>query len=255
MPLIVACPSCGGKLRVADALRGQRVRCPTCAHTFDSSAEPVLPTDAPRAPKDLPLDLMLDEPSSSLQPAPADGTGGLVGTVELQSSAEDRPAPPEPQTPSESPQRRPPRLADERLNLDKPDLHRRGPRRDAEPDCGAAVLSLGIISLAIIVVWCAAPIGVILGLAAWIMGQTDLRKMKRGQMDENGRGITQAGWICGILGTLLNGLITLGCGLLIGSVWYSAMNSLPNTRPVPAMRPPPPKKVILPAPKKPRERQ
>jgi hypothetical protein len=110
------------------------------------------------------------------------------------------------------------------------------------------VLALGIVSLAIIMVWCASPLGVILGLAAWIMGRTDLRKMKSGQMDDTGRGTTQAGWICGMLGTLLNGLITLGCGLFIGGIWYSEMSRPPNTQPVPMMRPAPrpAKKAVFP---------
>lgn len=185
MPVIVACPSCGGQLRVADALRGQKVRCPACNHIFDSEA----PTHL--APPDRPLD----------------------------------------------------------LDIDVPDIRRRAPRRDAEPDRGAIVLSLGIISLATVMVWCVAPLGAILGLVAWIMGQTDLRKMKSGQMDDQGRGMTQAGWICGILGLVLNGLMTLGCGVLVGCIWYSEMNRPPNTRPIPMMQPPPPPKGGFPPPR------
>ena len=247
MPVIVACPSCGGKLRVADALRGQRVRCPACNHTFDSAAVSDPPPPAPPAPQNLPLQLSLDDPFSPPGPAPSGETGGLFGAVELKRSLEEGPSsspraptssPPESPPPSEPPRRSPPRWSDERRrDWDVPDIRRSQPRRDAEPDRGAIVLSLGIISLACLMVWCA-PIGAILGLAAWIMGQTDLRKMKSGQMDDNGRGMTQGGWICGILGVVLNGLVTLVCGVGIGFFWYTEMSRPPNTRPIPITRPP-----------------
>jgi predicted Zn finger-like uncharacterized protein len=250
MPVIIACPSCQGKLRVADALLGQRVRCPACNHTFDSPVEPVPPSPAPLASQDLPLPLSLDDPSSPSRPAPSGGKGGLVGAVEVKLSLDDdlsgpppapAPSPPESTPPSEPSRRPPPRWADERApDWQVPDFRRRGPRRDAEPDRGAVVLALGIISLAGVVIYCAAPLWAILGLVAWIMGQSDLRKMKSGLMDDNGRSMTQAGWICGIIGVVLNGLLTLACGTGIGLIWYSEMSRPPNTRPIPVMRPPPP---------------
>lgn len=247
MPAIIACPSCGGKLRVADALRGQRVRCPACQHIFESPTELDTPVAAPLAPQDLPLDLTLGEPSSP--PASSDLTPGLVGAIELERSG-DEPARPEPA------RHPPPRRASERLDRDMPDLRRRGPRRDSEPDRGTVVLSLGIISLCGLLVWCIpfigfimVPVCAILGLSAWIMGQIDLGKMKRGQMDDRNRGLTQAGWICGILGVILNGLMVLGCGLFFGYFWYTEISRLPNTRPIPVTRPArpmPPKRAFPP---------
>jgi len=229
MPIIVACPKCRGKLRVSDELRGQMVRCPACNHTFDT-APPTAGSGLD--PHDLPLRLSIDEPSSEPPPAPASGAPGLVGAVELNSPEDEQPAPAPPRP--EPPRRRTPRLSE---NWDLEDLRRRGPRRDAEPDRGAAVLSLGIISIAIVMLWCAAPIGAILGLIAWIMGQADLRKMKRGVMDNNGEGMTRAGWICGIIGTLLNSLLTLGCLGFFGAIWYQENNRPLNTRPIPVTRP------------------
>jgi predicted Zn finger-like uncharacterized protein len=257
MPVIVACPSCGGKLRIADALRGQRVRCPACNHTFDG--EP--PADAAGSPLDLPLQLAIDEPS----------------TPPLELSPPEAP-PPELPPPEAPPPELPPRSNEDddlkecpvcgkhihrdstrcyncgerfderRPSWDRFDIRRREPRRDSVPDRGGVVLSLGIVSLACLFVWCA-PIGVILGLTAWIMGQSDLRKIKSGQMDVNGRGMTQAGWICGILGTLLNGLATLGCVGMIGAIWYSEMNRAPNTRPISITRPA--QKRVIPPPGRP----
>jgi hypothetical protein len=243
MSIIVACPSCGGKLRVADELRGQAARCPACNHVFDTPQAP--------EPRDLPLELTIDEPSQP-RSAPANQTPGLVGAVELKLSLDDEPSSPPPRTP-EPPRETPrpaPRLADEHDDLKtcptcgkhvhrdssrcyhcgqrfdgRPSERKRssvrleGPRRDAEPDRGATVLTLGIISLVCLVISCV-PVGAIFGLIAWIMGRGDLHKIRRGEMDPNGQGMTQAGWICGILGTALNGLATLGCLGLFAFVIY-----------------------------------
>lgn len=242
MPDIIACPSCGGKLHISEELRGQKVRCPMCNHTFDSPTEPEPPAVPFRAPQDLPLDLTLDEPSSP-PPVPSSRAPGLFGATEWTPSSE------QPPTSAEAA----PHRSGKRFGQDVPNLRRLGPRRDAEPDRGVVVLSLGIVSLALILIWCATPLGAILGLVAWIMGQADLRKMKRGQMDDQNRGMTQAGWICGILGTLLNGLVMLSCGLFIGVLCYSEMSRTPNTQPIPVTRPvrPPPQKRVVPPPNNP----
>jgi predicted Zn finger-like uncharacterized protein len=255
MPVIIACPSCGGKLRVADSLRGQMVRCPACDHTFDSStangySSPLAPQPSALDPQDLPLQLAIDDPNSTSQP-PSDHKRGLVGAIELNPTLEaDSPAPPPPSEtePRPLPPRRKPRLTVD--FEDETDLPFRQPRRDAEPDRGTTVLVLGILSLASMMISCV-PVGVILGLIAWTMGQTDLRKMKRGQMDDYGRSMTQAGWICGIVGTIVNSLAILGCMTLLGIGFFDSMNRPPLTtritRPaqpkVPQPMPPvPPKK-------------
>jgi predicted Zn finger-like uncharacterized protein len=243
MPIIVACPSCGGKLRVADALVGQRVRCPACNHTFDSAAEEAPLPPASPAPQDLPLQLSLDDPSSEPSPAPSRNPSSLFGAVEVKRPGDVAPLdlPPREEEPAEPP-RRPPLRGEH--DWDVSDIRRRLPRRDAEPDRGAVVLALGIISLAGTVIYCAAPLWALLGLVAWIMGQTDLRKMKRGVMDDNGRSITKAGWICGILGVAINGLWILGCGTIFGVMWLTEMSRPPNTAPFritpPAKMAPPP---------------
>ncbi len=65
------------------------------------------------------------------------------------------------------------------------------------PHRGGSVLTLGILGLL-----CCGP----LALAAWAMGATDLAEMRAGRMDAAGYSATQAGMICGIIGTLLWGL-------------------------------------------------
>lgn len=59
---------------------------------------------------------------------------------------------------------------------------------------GTLILVLGILGL-VICFPC--------GIAAWIMGNGDLRQMDAGQMDPEGRSLTQAGKIVGIIATVL----------------------------------------------------
>ncbi|GIK18209.1 MAG: hypothetical protein AMXMBFR77_09970 [Phycisphaerales bacterium] len=61
------------------------------------------------------------------------------------------------------------------------------------PHRGVLILVFGILSI----VLCA-----ILGPFAWIMGKGDLKRIDAGTMDREGRGLTQAGMICGIIGTV-----------------------------------------------------
>jgi predicted Zn finger-like uncharacterized protein len=239
MPIIVACPACGGKLRVADDLLGQRVRCPACKDTFDAARPPAPP----------PLNLSLDDEPA--QPPPAGA--GLVGAVELNPPPADVPAaaPPRPAPAPPDERRECPacgrhvardlrrclhcgeRLAGGRGLDDLPELTIREPvRRDCEPHRGPLVLTLGVLSLVMLTV--CYPVGVALGLVAWVMGQADLRKIRAGNMDPAGQGLTQAGWICGIVGTALNALITLACAGMFGLVWYQERRPRPRPTPPPA---------------------
>jgi hypothetical protein len=52
-------------------------------------------------------------------------------------------------------------------------------------------------------------LGVGFGLASWIMGAADLAKMRTGDMDRSGEGQTRAGYVCGIIGTVLGVLLLL----------------------------------------------
>jgi hypothetical protein len=76
------------------------------------------------------------------------------------------------------------------------------------PDRSSLVLVLGILSMIV-----CAPIGI----AAFIMGRSDLRGIDAGQRDPKGRGMTQAGMICGIIGMVFFGLIVVffALGLLL----------------------------------------
>ena len=70
-----------------------------------------------------------------------------------------------------------------------------------------AVLTLGILSIAL----CS-----IMGPIAWSMGSEELRRIDSGLTAPHGRGTTQAGRICGIIGTSF--LILAGLFFLIGFI-------------------------------------
>jgi hypothetical protein len=74
-----------------------------------------------------------------------------------------------------------------------------------KPHRGTVILVLGILGLVV-----CAP----LAIAAWVMGSNDLKEMDAGTMDPTGRGATNAGKICGIIGTILMIL-----GAIIGVVF------------------------------------
>lgn len=69
-----------------------------------------------------------------------------------------------------------------------------------KPHRGTLILVLGILGLVICF-----P----LGIAAWVMGNGDLREIDQGLMDPTGRSITQAGKVIGIVATVLASLSIL----------------------------------------------
>ena len=85
---------------------------------------------------------------------------------------------------------------------------------------GGLILTLGILSIVCNVL-------LIPGILAWIMGRSDLRQMKRGAMDREGEGITQAGMIMGIIMTSLAALaIVFYIVMLIGMMLLAMSGNL-----------------------------
>ncbi|HYV36526.1 MAG TPA: hypothetical protein VE988_12515 [Gemmataceae bacterium] len=82
-------------------------------------------------------------------------------------------------------------------------------RRDLSPHRGGMILTLGILGLAVCGIF--API-------AWIMGNSDMVEIRAGRMDPEGEGLTQAGKICGIIGTvfLVLGVCFVGMTIMSG---------------------------------------
>ena len=73
-----------------------------------------------------------------------------------------------------------------------------------EPHRGVLILTFGILGVA-----CCFPFGI----AAWVMGNNDIKQIEAGTMDPTGKGMTNAGKICGIIGTVL-GIFCSGLQLL-----------------------------------------
>jgi len=65
-----------------------------------------------------------------------------------------------------------------------------------QPHRGAMILVLGI--LAFLCNFMFVP-----GILAWVLGRADMKAIDAGRMDREGRGLTQAGMILGIVGTVL----------------------------------------------------
>ncbi len=64
------------------------------------------------------------------------------------------------------------------------------------PHRGVAILVLAILS------WFLGCF--VLGIIAWVMGNTDLQAMAEGQMDPSGEGITKAGKIVGMIHVIVS---------------------------------------------------
>ena len=76
-----------------------------------------------------------------------------------------------------------------------------------KPHRGSLILVFGILSLVI-----CAPFGI----AAWIMGNGDIKEMDAGTMDPSGRSSTNAGRICGMIATILIILgVLIGGGIIL----------------------------------------
>jgi hypothetical protein len=76
-----------------------------------------------------------------------------------------------------------------------------------KPHRGTLILVLGILGLVV-----CQPIGI----AAWIMGNNDLKEIDSGAMDPAGRGMTQAGRICGMVAAIL-----MAIGLILFVVLFA----------------------------------
>jgi len=87
-----------------------------------------------------------------------------------------------------------------------------------QPHHGAPILVLGIVSLL-----CSCFVA---GIVAWVLANSDLREMDAGRMDPSGRGLTQAGKVCGIISVVLGIVAVITWTLLVvtgtytGAKWF-----------------------------------
>jgi predicted Zn finger-like uncharacterized protein len=113
------------------------------------------------------------------------------------------------------------------------------PRMDCEPHRGGLILTLGIVGLAVgLTCWPVAILAIVPSLLAWLLGMSDLAKIRRGLMDPEGEDTTQAGWICGIVGTAVNALMILGCATCVGIWSYGMVEASKNNNRPPFAAPP-----------------
>jgi hypothetical protein len=228
MTAIVDCPVCQRKLRILDELLGEQVKCPTCGGTF------VAPAEANVADPPQPLSQSRPAPVVTVSIPPLEiGSGQAIPPmpqlrpklVKEEKGAPTRPrTPPPPITPQETARGlRPCPVCGERVGrgarvcrhcgefLGGDDDHP-WPYRDCEPHRAGMVLALGIISIVLVTTCVLSVIGLPAGIAAWMMGQRDLRLMRAGMMDPEGMKTTQSGRTCGIVGAVLNGFAVLYLG-------------------------------------------
>jgi hypothetical protein len=206
MANVVVCPTCARKLRLPDDLLGQEVRCPGCKKIFATEAR-----SARRLKRD-----------------------------------ED-----------EDDDRR--EIDDEPDETDRPSRRGRGIRSNQLPHRGGLLLTLGISSIVAGVlsvpaefglglctfccplgVFAMAAAGVIMliglgcGIPAIFMAQSDLRMMDEGTRDPSGRGVTRGGWICAIIGVVLNVLsivVTVIIAVTSTALFTAAATPPPQNQP------------------------
>jgi hypothetical protein len=174
MPLDLPCPSCGQALRVPEDLLGRDVRCPGCATTF-----------TPRAPADA------NAPSAAASITAGEPAGGEPP----RRAAEEHEERPRRRDEDDEDTPAPPRYGDD-VTVGR-------------PNHAVLVLVLGIVGVVLAVVgicvlqYILDPVAFGLSLAAWIVGHLDLAAIRAGKMDPRGQEMARAGWICGIVGTIL----------------------------------------------------
>ena len=96
-------------------------------------------------------------------------------------------------------------------------------RRDCEPHRAHLVRLIGTISLICgllsICFGLTGPVGILAGIAAWLMARCDLRKMSEGIMDPSGRTATRLGKECGQLGIAFSMLCGAWPAAIVLSRW------------------------------------
>jgi hypothetical protein len=95
-----------------------------------------------------------------------------------------------------------------------------------------ASLVLGIV--AIPGICCYGILGVAFGVTAIVLGRVALRKIRAANGMIGGRGLAQAGWICGLVAAVLGGLYAIFNIVLLVIGVSGAFNSFPFFSPSPS---------------------
>ena len=178
MSIEVKCTGCGQVLRVQDEDGGKQGRCPKCQTTFtipaagSSAAGPAFGGIESKPESPFPQ----QQPFGQQPQAPFGQQPQTPVGQQGQNPFGDKPATPS-QNPYATPQSFTPTPG----------------RRPSQPHRGGTILTFGLLGF-----FCCG----LFGIAAWVMGNEDLQKMNRGVMDPNGRSMTQAGRIIGMIATI-----------------------------------------------------
>lgn len=206
MAEFVSCPVCGAKVLTADALLGRRVRCAGCGHRYVAAPDP----PAPPAP-DLP-------PPARLPAAPRRGSDyeedddeawpfcpGCGRRVSWQEAVCSH--------------------CGEEFDDEEPRARRRSAalplfRRDGEPHRGKLWYTLGTLSavagsLSLCLFGLGALVSIPVGVLVVFLASRDLRLMRDGRMDPQGRRLTEDGRTAALVGVVL--------GLLFGAFFGLAL--------------------------------
>jgi predicted Zn finger-like uncharacterized protein len=210
---LVSCPECKRKLRVPNDLVGKVVKCPTCGQTFTADPEKHAPAPPPAAAEDKPArtsrvgrDKDEDDDDRPRRRRLRDDDDDDDDRPRRRSSRSRR----DDDDDDDDYRRRRRRSRYGRDDDDDDDDDRpRRRRRDLVPHRGGTIQTLGILSLVLPFL----PFGIlaswILGIIAWVMGNSDLAEMRAGRMDREGESQTNNGRICGIISVILHGLVLL----------------------------------------------
>jgi hypothetical protein len=248
--MLVHCTACSRELRVPDTLVGLNVRCPVCRHIFvaanSGEAPPAPPPSESEAPPAPPASGDLASTPLDSSPSPPDDAPPSLGAPAYLPPA---PVDPDVVVCPACGTRNPRQLAschecsyNLRRDDDEDDRGRRDDRRDDrgrdrdrgrrrgrdrdddrpwedgdirrdwEPHRGTLILVLGALSLVLLTTFYFAFLSLPVGLAAWILGAIDLKKIRAGEMDPAGKSNTMAGYVSGIVGTILGGVCGIACG-------------------------------------------
>lgn len=221
------CSSCGRRIRIGDEHAGKPARCPHCQNIFQVpfASTPALAADTPPSSEAVRwicrgVDQAIYGPVSKTELDGWVSEGRLnsdtviapEGTTDWRSAAELYPqlkspfaTPGRDPTPARTSPANPfaPAPANPFAASANPYATPRAQLGTSlvSPHRGPLLLTLGVLSI----VCCSC-----LGPIAWIMAAKDLREMQQGTKDPTGRGLTQAGLILGIIGSvivLLTGLV------------------------------------------------
>jgi hypothetical protein len=236
MPITFHCPTCQAQLTLSDAAAGRRGKCPHC------KGEIVVPTASSAAAPPAPPPL----PAAAPAAAPALEISGI--TTPASAPVMAAPAAPVMAAPALAPPPVAPPFQPGGWGDVDPVAHRHNFRPGrGQPHRGVMVMVLGIIGIVVSLlsyfVFCcpflglpAGLLGLGLSLGGAIMGGADLKKINAGIMDMDGKGMTLAGFICGIVGSVLVAPSLVLSGFMTIMMIISAITG-PSTRSKTTFRP------------------